>query len=173
MRSIFPNTTASEIKSAIINGANKNYATSYTKYGFLDVKGAFDQLSKNNTPLGLTPVIETDSLDNAIVDNYYSATLSASGAKYITWSLESSYKDLPGGMSFSSMGIISGTPTKAGIYTFTVKAANSYGSATKTLTLTVKDVDKSPTIQNSELPDGSIQEFYSASLYASGTSPIT
>ncbi|MBQ7560937.1 MAG: putative Ig domain-containing protein [Synergistaceae bacterium] len=173
LRSIFPNTTASEIKSAIINGANKNYATSYTKYGFLDVKSAFDILSKNNTPSSLAPVIETDSLDDATIDNYYSATLSASGAKYITWSLESSYKDLPDGMNFSSMGIISGTPTTAGTYTFTVKASNLYGSAKKTLTLTVKDIDKAPIIQNSELPDGSIQEFYSASLYASGTSPIT
>lgn len=46
--------------------------------------------------------------------------------------------NLPSGLSFNKKtGRISGTPKKAGTYTVTVNAANAYGSASKTVTITV------------------------------------
>jgi large repetitive protein len=48
---------------------------------------------------------------------------------------------LPGGLSLSNVsadvGEISGTPTTAGTYTFTLTATNAYGSASKSFTITV------------------------------------
>ncbi|MBR0258294.1 MAG: S8 family serine peptidase [Synergistaceae bacterium] len=41
----YPGMTAGEVKRAIINGANSYYASDYTKYGFLDAKGAFDVMA--------------------------------------------------------------------------------------------------------------------------------
>ena len=176
LRSIFPNTTAKEIKSAIINGANKKYANDYTKYGFLDVNGAKNILAGSTpTPVKLPPSIITDSLPDAIVNQPYSETLSASGSDTITWALDGN-SNFPAGMSLSATGKLSGTPTKAGTYNFTVIAMNSYGSSSKSLTLTVKNAannDKAPEIQTTYLSDGSIQEFYSENLSAAGTSPIT
>ena len=178
LRSIFPNTTAREIKSAIINGANKNYAADYTKYGFLDVNGAKNILAGNNTPAPipaeLPPSITTDSLPDATVNQYYSTTLSASGATPITWALDGN-SNFPSGMGLTSAGRLSGTPSKAGIYNFTVIAINSYGNDSKSLTLIVKNDSSinAPKIQTSSLSAGSIQKFYSAGLSATGTSPIT
>lgn len=46
--------------------------------------------------------------------------------------------NLPSGLSFSkATGRISGTPKKAGTYSVTVTAANAYGSASKSVTITV------------------------------------
>lgn len=38
----YPGKTAAEIKQAILKGANAYYASDYTRFGFLDAKGAFD-----------------------------------------------------------------------------------------------------------------------------------
>jgi Putative Ig domain len=67
----------------------------------------------------------------------YSATLAAVGgtAPY-TWSLASG--SLPPGLSISSSGTITGTPTTAGTFTFTIKATDSVAAtATQSFSLTV------------------------------------
>ena len=57
------------------------------------------------------------------------------GTGSITYSLSGT---LPSGLSFDkATGQISGTPKKAGTYSVTVNAANAYGSASKTVTITV------------------------------------
>ncbi|MBR0152042.1 MAG: S8 family serine peptidase [Synergistaceae bacterium] len=49
----YPGMTAGEVKRAIINGANSYYASDYTKYGFLDAKGAFDVMAGINVQPGV------------------------------------------------------------------------------------------------------------------------
>lgn len=79
--------------------------------------------------------ITTTSLPDGRTNSPYSANLTASitGA---TWSVSSG--SLPDGLALtSSTGAISGTPTKAGTYTFTVKAVYGSQSAEKAFTVNI------------------------------------
>lgn len=80
----------------------------------------------------VTPKITTDSLPNGTVDTEYKQTLTATGNN-IRWSSD----DLPAWLTLDSDGTISGTPTTANTYTFTVTAKNSAGSDDKTFTLKI------------------------------------
>jgi hypothetical protein len=83
------------------------------------------------------PVITTTSpLPSCYVGDTYSQTLTATGGGIITWSLDTGA--LPAGLLLNaSTGAITGTPTAAGVYTFTVKAGNGVlPDATKTFSLT-------------------------------------
>ena len=93
------------------------------------------------TPTGsgtvkIVPTITTGSLPEGTVGTAYSQTLEATGDSPITWSLASG-STLPDGLTLSTDGKISGTPTTAGSYNFTVTAANDSGSGSKAFTLTV------------------------------------
>ena len=84
------------------------------------------------------PAITTTSLSDGEVGTAYSQKLEATGDPTITWSVTSGL--LPDGLNLSEDGKITGTPTTAGTYNFTVKAENSAGSYSKELSLTVKSV---------------------------------
>ena len=84
-----------------------------------------------------TLTITTTSLPNGTVNVAYSATLSASGGRPpYTWTLVSG--ELPPGLSLSSDGTVSGTPTTVGSYTFTMQVQDSTGlTATQPYTVSV------------------------------------
>jgi len=84
---------------------------------------------------GTAPTITTTTLPNGTVGTAYSQTLTATGDAPITWSVASGA--LPGGLSLSSAGVISGTPTTANTFSFTLRAANAAGSATKALSIVI------------------------------------
>ena len=92
----------------------------------------------------------TESLPDGTVGNSYSTTLSASsGTSPFTYSLSSG--SLPDGLSLNSNGVISGTPTRSGSYSFAVLITDSGVPAqttTKSYTITV-----SSTISASILPE--------------------
>jgi hypothetical protein len=83
------------------------------------------------------PMITTSRLPDAAANTGYTQTLTASnGAGSITWSLVGG--TLPAGLSLSSGGIISGTPTTTGTTSITVQATDSNGwSATEMLSLDI------------------------------------
>ena len=85
---------------------------------------------------GIPPVISITDLPNGTVDVTYHETLIATGIKPIEWTLSENSK-LPDGLSLSGAGIISGTPKKAGLFPFTVKATNSTGYDDQILTITI------------------------------------
>lgn len=96
------------------------------------------------------PAITTESLPNGTVNEEYSQTLAATGSDTITWSLADG-SSLPAGLSLDeNTGKISGIPTTAGSYTFTIKAENNYGSASKELTI---DIGTTPSYSVSVNPD--------------------
>ena len=83
--------------------------------------------------------INSSGLSAAMAGSSYSATLSASGgiAPYV-WSIASG--SLPAGLTLSSGGVISGTPSNAGTSSFTVSVSDSSQPplvATKALTISV------------------------------------
>lgn len=81
------------------------------------------------------PKITTTTLPNGTVDTEYKQTLTATGSN-ITWNLASG-STLPDGLSLSEGGVLSGIPTAANTYTFTVTATNDAGSDSKEFTLTI------------------------------------
>ena len=87
------------------------------------------------------PVITTTTLQGGKVGEAYSQTLAATGTAPITWSIDSG--SLPAGLSLYG-DTISGTPTTAGTFTFTVKATNSAGNATKDLTIVIQAASVGP-----------------------------
>ena len=109
-------------------------------------------------PTGDAPTITTTSLPDGTVGTAYSQALAATSGTAITWSVASG--SLPAGLSLNgSTGVISGTPTAAGTSSFTVKAENSAGSATKALSITIYKPHYSIS--------GSVMDSYAANL--SGT----
>ncbi|MEW6127080.1 MAG: putative Ig domain-containing protein, partial [Acidobacteriota bacterium] len=86
---------------------------------------------------GPLSIVTTSPLANATTGQAYSQTLVASGgtAPY-TWSLVSG--SLPAGLTLSSSGVISGTPTTAGTANFTVQVGDSgQATAQKAFAITV------------------------------------
>ncbi len=83
------------------------------------------------------PRITTTALDDGTVNTSYSETLNADGSP-TSWEVTDG--SLPAGLTLDeSTGLISGTPTTAGTSTFTVKAANDYGSDSKELSIIIID----------------------------------
>lgn len=80
--------------------------------------------------------IAPSSLPDAVVDSLYSQTLSAQGSTGGRWSLDGS---LPPGMSLDSdSGMITGRPTTAGTFEFTIRLVRLFvGTGTKSYQLTV------------------------------------
>ena len=81
--------------------------------------------------------ITTASLQKATVGASYTATLAAAGGGSLTWTLSAG--SLPSGLTLGSNGVLSGTPTGAGGYTFTVRVNGGGRSASKQLGLIVVD----------------------------------
>ena len=112
------------------------------------------------------PTITTASLTNGQVNIAYSQTITGTGGTPpYTWSISAG--SLPAGLSLgASTGIISGTPTTAGTYSFTIKLTDSVGGiATKAFSITIRPV---PTITTTSLPNGRILRAYSQILTATG-----
>ena len=100
--------------------------------------GILDEGIKNSlgNSVKYTPTITTAGLSNGTAEAAYSTTLLADGTAPITWSVTSG--SLPEGLSLDAgTGMISGTPTAEGGSTFTVEAANDYGSDSREFTLSI------------------------------------
>ncbi|HSC74569.1 MAG TPA: Ig domain-containing protein [Gaiellaceae bacterium] len=79
--------------------------------------------------------ITTSSIPRATAGTSYTATLTASGASSVTWTVSSG--SLPAGVTLGSNGALIGTPAGAGTYTFTVRVDAGGRSASKQLQLVV------------------------------------
>ena len=94
--------------------------------------------------------ITTETLPNGNVGASYSATLTAAGDTPITWSIIANA--LPLGLTLNAnTGVISGTPTTKGPFSFTVKVVNSVGDDTKNLSINIGDGVGIETITNYKL----------------------
>jgi thermitase len=110
-------------------------------YGRIDLSKLF---TGGGTPPPSAPSISTASLPGGTVGTPYSASLAASGGTTpYTWSLASGTP--PAGITLSSAGTLSGTPTTAGSATFTVRVTDANNqTATKTLSITIAPAPPPP-----------------------------
>ena len=139
-----------------------NAYASGTTHLVLDISGYFAPLS----PLSIT----TTSLPGGtIFIAYPPTTLAATGGEPpYNWSVIGG--SLPPGLGLSSAGVISGTPTAGGVFNVTVQVADTLANAaSKMLSITIET--GSLAITTTQLPAGTVNVPYSATLGASGGTP--
>jgi hypothetical protein len=122
-----------------------------------------------NAPPPLT--ITTASLPGGTLGTAYNQTLQAAGGvPTYTWSVSAG--SLPAGLTLSSTGVISGTPsgTFTGASNFTVTATDSQTPTHATTTANLSITVSAPklNVTTTSLPGGSIGTAYSQTLQASG-----
>ncbi len=117
-------------------------------------------------------VISPETLPAGTVGAAYSQTLTATGETG-PFSFSVSSGSLPPGLTLSTAGVISGTPTSAGSFSFTVQAINSRGcKGTRDYTLVISC--PTITVNPETLPAGTIGAAYSQTLTTTGgTGPFT
>lgn len=154
-----------------VSGTLSGNPTTAGTYSFrirvADVQGA--TAVKDFTLEVINPVrIQTPSpLPPGAVGSPYAQTLSATGGTQpYFWDI---YEGLPPGLTLSSAGVISGTPTTIGTYTFTVTVYDATErSDSRTFTLVVS----TPlSVASQSLPDAVVGSPYSQSLLATGGAP--
>lgn len=127
-------------------------------------------LNSGNCP---TITISPASLPDGAVGTPYSQTLSASGGNP-PYTFTVSLGTLPPGLSLDGVtGVISGTPTTAGTYNFTITATDAdtcTGVRAYSIDVTCASIILAPPL----LPDGTVGDAYSQTVTASGgTAPYT
>ena len=150
-------------------GFDSEKAPKVTLYGTGNYCGKAEHYFTISENAAAAPSITTSSLPDGKVGEAYSQTLTANGTTPIKWSISGA---LPDGLTLDeTTGKISGTPTAAETASFTVKAANSAGSDTKELSITItKDAPTEFTI--SVKTDGNGTASASHAKAVAGT-PIT
>ena len=120
-------------------------------------------------PPAALSITTTSPLTAGTVNTAYSITLAATGGTGAdTWSTTSG--TLPAGLTLSSGGVLSGTPTTAGSSSFTVSVTDS-GSPAQTASLAATLVISPPKLQittTSPLTPGTVGTAYSLMLVATG-----
>jgi hypothetical protein len=138
-----------------------------------DGQGASKAVTLNVSGGGFAVLdITTTTLPNGTRTVAYSQTLAATGGNGVnTWALTAGA--LPAGLSLTpGTGQISGTPTAAGTFNFTVQATSGDAQVdTQALSITV--VDPTPTITTASLPNGTRTVAYSQTLAATGGDGVT
>ncbi len=96
-------------------------------------------------PLQITTI---SPLPTATRDSFYSTTLSASGGRPpYSWSLAPSSPSLPSGLSLTTNGVLSGTPSVSGGFWFTARVTGSALATTDgILGLSINNVANSSTV---------------------------
>jgi hypothetical protein len=158
---------------AISDRADNNVSNGITEpiynYASMDVVTEVPQTPEETGPLTIT----TTSLSGAATDISYGALVEATGGKVpYTWTKIAG--GLPNGLSFSSSGIISGTPygEESGTFTFVAKVTDALGNTDQeqfSITYTAAEPEPTkPTVTTTSLANGRVGTLYLAALTATG-----
>lgn len=134
-------------------------------------EGSDTQQYTGSVAVFVAPTITTTTLDSLSEDTAFSQTLVATGDTPITWAVTAG--TIVPGLSLSSAGVLSGTPTTAGAYDFTVTATNAGGSDPQQYTGTVAAAPVAPTVTTTTLDAMTVDSAFSQVLAADGDTPIT
>jgi len=130
-----------------------------------DAAGVTATRSLTLTVLGGVTVTSSATIAATSVTAATTRTASATGGTTpYAWTVTAG--TLPTGVTLSNAGLLSGTPTTAGTYTFTLRVQdNASASATRACTW---QINPAPTITTATLPNGTIGAPYSATVLGSG-----
>lgn len=126
-------------------------------------------------PAAVAPSITTASLPHGTNGTAYSATLTGSGTGSLTWTKPSG--TLPTGVSLSSGGVFSGTPSVTGTFSFTVRATDGTTGLTADQSLSIV-IDQSfvavSISTGATLTQGTVGAAYTVTITAAdGLAPYT
>lgn len=147
------------------NAGTFNFTAQLTdRYGLTAARAC--SLTVVSAPLVITSV---SPLVSGQEGSPYSQALTAvGGVTPYTWTLAGGA--LPPGLTLSGVGNLTGTPTNAGTYNFTVRVTDSHANTvTQALALTVHS--SALTVATIVLPDSTLGSSYAQSLSATGGTP--
>ncbi len=165
----YPGPDANGYFGPAVNAASCSQTSSSSPNSLCVVGDSYGRIltSASTATLAITPGGPFTGSDGAAIQPI---TLTASGGSgSYTWSPVSS---LPPGLSLSSGGVISGTPTSASNYSFEVQVQDSSSpaqTATSTFSMTITTATLGVT--TATLPGGTVGGSYSATVAASGGTP--
>jgi hypothetical protein len=114
----------------------------------------------------VAPIITTTALNTLRVGTAFSQTLAATGDVPITWTHYAG--TIPPGLTLSTAGVLSGTPTTAAAYNFTVEASNAAGADTQVYTGSVLAALAAPIITTPSLNTLRVGVAFSEQVEATG-----
>jgi hypothetical protein len=163
-----PNGLSLDTSTGIIAGTPTTAGTANVTIQANDSNSQTD--SESYTLKVTSTAITTNTVPNGVVGATYSKNLVATGGVTpYSWSVIGG--SLAPGLSLSTTGSITGTPTTAGPFTFTVQVSDA-NSETDTATYTATTTQT--TITTAALPNGKVGNAYSKTMAANnGTSPYT
>jgi hypothetical protein len=108
------------------------FGNAHMSFNKIEIDTLWSATAQGDTMEAQTVEIVTESLADATKGTAYSATLEAEGGEAPhTWALVGTTQ-LPGGLTLSADGVISGTPTALGLFEFTVVAESADGYEAET-----------------------------------------
>lgn len=150
------------------------------------LSGCNDVSAVKNSPQQTEPgpfaILTSSPLPDGTVNTPYNVVLAVSGGTPpYAWSLASNSPQLPAGLSLSTIGILSGTPTATGgpfnLIVQVQDAGATQGAPqtiTKTLAVTIANTPTGLAIVTTSLPTGSVNQPYATALAGNGgTTPYT
>lgn len=155
--------------AGVISGTPTAAGTTSVTFTVTDANGKLATKALNIVIAAPALSITTAALGDGYLTTVYSQTLAATGGKspYI-WSLNTG-STLPAGLSVSTSGVISGTPTSTGTTSVTFKVTDSTtpnaASSTKAISIVRYAL---PSVSTTSLASGAVGTVYSASVAATG-----
>ncbi|HOX19538.1 MAG TPA: hypothetical protein PLI70_01300 [Gemmatimonadales bacterium] len=149
----------------LVAGTNAGTATSgLAPLAFVPATAAFSATAVQLTAPEITTVSLPDGQQTVV---YGPATLTATGGTgSYTWALAPG-SSLPAGLALSAAGVVSGTPTASGSFTFTVRVNSGPLSADKAFTVNILPAPVVVTT-GSPLPAATVGVAYSQTFQATG-----
>ncbi|HWL46027.1 MAG TPA: Ig domain-containing protein [Ilumatobacter sp.] len=129
--------------------------------------GLNNEVGASTLTVGTAPVWTTTELEGFQVGASFEAVVSASGQPAPTYSVAAGA--LPTGVSIDPVtGAVTGTPTTAGAYSFTLRAENAIGSTTHSYTGTVAPPATPPVWSDQQLASFKVGVAYADGVLATG-----
>ena len=163
-----PDGLALDSDTGIISGTPTSKDTyTFTITASNDLGTASKQFSIEITDI---PAIATTSLTGYVGYTMNETLKLSSSTLSAVWSVDALPKKLT---LDANTGVISGKPSKAGVYTLNVTATTSAGDSTATVTLTINEKPTKASISTSKLTQITIGSAVTDTLSYKGTEPVT
>ncbi|MBX7207515.1 MAG: putative Ig domain-containing protein [Verrucomicrobiaceae bacterium] len=131
-----------------------------------DANGCTGARSFTVTPACPVIAVNPATLPNGTVNTPYNQTVTASGG-IAPYSFAVTLGTLPVGLTMTSGGVISGTPTSTTAATFTITATDA-NNCTGTRSFTVTPACPAITVNPASLPNGTVNSAYNQTITATG-----